>query len=301
MLQTMKNQIAELKIALLSFMAHELLEEELRRAYDIFTLGESGPSPRRDRGFNEWLIHDYLAGDKDPIVDLYSRHERVDEATLTVFKGSVLSCFKVVVSGETVFFKDLFTRKDYPVETTSLLDDEGVILARLYPWEGQYFFLDEITTFEGAFEPHLLKGVMDKFNQAREFLGYLEIEEFLQRNSFLLYAFGNMVDEILEENLDEPEYTVMESLYQVVEPRKVREVLKSHGQIKGILREEGIYQLIIDGLVIGEIVDRRQQLEMNCNSRELMETGKEWVDEHLKDAVLHLKDTVLHLEDVLEN
>ncbi len=301
MMENRQHQIFELKIALLAFMSHELLGEELDKAYRIFSLGMEEPSPQKDRGFNEWLIHDYLVRDKDAIIDIYGANHPVDPEVAATFKGSVFSCFKTVKTGDRVYFKDIFTKEDYLLDSESLVDDEGVILARIYPCQNRYFFLDDVSTFHRDFEPHLLKGIMEKFSEARELLGYLDISEFLRRNTFLLYAYANMVDEVMDQSLEEVEYTVHESLYQVLDQARVAEVLNHHGEIRIILRSEGIYQLILDDLVIGEIIDLKERLEMNCNSEALMDQGKQWIEAHLKEAVIHLKDSRLDLEDVLEN
>jgi hypothetical protein len=53
------EEILELKTDLLNFLSNELLADELKKAHAIFTMEEIADQTHLDRGFNDWIIHDY--------------------------------------------------------------------------------------------------------------------------------------------------------------------------------------------------------------------------------------------------
>ncbi|MBN2261160.1 MAG: hypothetical protein JW702_11475 [Clostridiales bacterium] len=293
------EKILDLKVKLLNFLSTDLLENEIRKAHTIFTLEGQISDLVGVNGFNDWIIHDYLFENKYNLIDIYKANHSIDEDLYNVFNNSKISYFVVVKTASGFILKDIFDKSDYSILNDELLDETGIIFARIYKNGNQYYYVDEMTVFHGGYKDHLIKGIMGKFNESKDLIGYLNIDEFIDRNSFLLYAFANIVDELVNAADEVENYDIYEAVYIIENRSSVDKVLKGSEGIRIIAADEGIYQLIDDGVVLGEIIDLKSKLEFDFITAEALERGKVIIEILFENTLIHLTDQVVVVEDLL--
>lgn len=293
------EKLMALKVELMHFLDNEVLEMELEKAYRRFKPDDIEDAPEMDRGFNDWIIHDYEFEGGHRLIDLYRSNHPVDGQLAEAFSRSRISYYQVANAGGKQWLKDLFDHSDYALGNAALLDETAVVFARLYPFEGQYYFLDEYATFDQHYREYLMRGIMTRFTEARDQLGYLEIGDFLRRNTFLLYLFSNIIDDLYLKDGQEDGLEMFSSVYAVTNHEKFMEIVKSHFRIRPLAPEQGIYQLFDEEGLLGEIVDLRDRVEFEYITREAMQTGKEWVETIFGEILVHLEDAVVTLDDLL--
>jgi len=293
------DEILQLKVELLNFLSDESIKKDMKKAYENYTLDKRISQTHGDKGFNDWIIHDYRFEDKYELIDLYRKNKNIDEDLYKSFKNSKVSFFTVVKTEKNFILKDMFDKTDYVIGNIELLDETVIIFARLYPYGDKYYFVDEMTMFDGSYKEHLLKGIMSKFNESKSLTGYLEIKEFIRNNSILLYIFCNVIDDIIDNEDEEETYDIHEAVYAVKDRIMVDEVLRNSDKIAALVLEEGIYQIFEDELILGEIVDLKNKLEIDFRGMKALEEGKELIDRIFGDSLVHISDQIITIDDLL--
>ncbi|MCK5763364.1 MAG: hypothetical protein KAH05_04525 [Clostridiales bacterium] len=293
------DEILQLKVKLLNFLSDESLKEDMEKAYKKYVSDKQISEAHGDKGFNDWIIHDYRFQDKYELIDLYKENSHVDENLYKSFRNSKISFFTVVKTENNFILKDLFDKTDYVIGNIELLDETGIIFARIYPYNNNYYFVDEMTIFNGSFKEYLLKGIMSKFAEAKNSIGYLEINEFIRNNSILLYIFSNIIDDTIGIESEEESYDIHEAVYAVKDRIKVDEVLRNSEKIMILALEEGIYQIVEDKLTLGEIVDLKNKLEIDFRGIDALNEGKELINKIFGDSLVHLSDKIITIDDLL--
>lgn len=293
------EKMMALKVELLHFLMNELLEEELEHAHRLFTMGESTEETQLDRGFNDWVIHDYEFEGGYRLIDLYRSNHDVEDTLAQALANSRVSYYSVLATEGRQIMKDLFDHSDYPIGNTVLLDETAVLFTRLYPQGGQYYFLDELTTFDQHYKEYLMRGIMTRFAEAREQLGYLEIGEFLRTNSFLMYVYANIIDDLYIASAESDSLDMFSAVYAVTDHAAFLELVRQHVQIRPLAPEQGVYQLFDEEGLLGEIVDLREKVEFEFISRETLEKSKALIGEIFGDILIHLEDAMITLDDLL--
>ncbi len=293
------ENLMELKAQMLHFLSNELLSQELEKAYKQFTLGEVAEETQLDRGFNDWIIHDYIFEGQYALIDLYKSNHEVDESLVKAFSESRISYYTLVKTGNNLILKDLFDHSDYLLGNEVLLDETAVHFSRLYPYAGKYYFLDEMTTFDQSHRESLLKGIMTRFNEAKNTIGYLGIGEFIKQNSFLLYVYSNIVDDLYVATEESDSFDMYSSVYVISKRDEFEKLIQSDFHIRALAKEHGIYQLY-DGLgLLGEIVDLKDKVEFEFISLESLEMGKALIEEVFGKILVHVEDAIVKLDDLL--
>lgn len=293
------ENLMELKAQMLHFLSNELLSQELEKAYEQFTLGEVAEETQLDRGFNDWIIHDYIFEGQYHLIDLYKSNHEIDEKLAKAFAESRISYYTLVKTGNNLILKDLFDHSDYLLGNEVLLDETAVHFTRLYPFSGKYYFLDELTTFDQSHRESLIRGIMTRFSEAKNTIGYLEIGEFIKKNSFLLYIYSNIVDDLYVASDESESFDMYSSVYVISNRDDFERLMKSDFHIRALAKEHGIYQLY-DGLgLLGEIVDLKDKVEFEFISLESLETGKKLIEEVFAETLVHVEDLVVKLDDLL--
>jgi hypothetical protein len=293
------EEILELKTDLLNFLSNELLSDELKKAHAIFTMDEVVDQTHLDRGFNDWIIHDYQFEEQHSLIELFKANHEVDEHLSNAFAASKISYFSVMTVNGKQILKDIFDHTDYQIGNDTALDETAVIFTRVYPHMGIYYFVDEMIAFDNSYRESLIKGIMEKFNETRELLGYLDVTEFIARNRFLLYIYTNIIDELyLLQNQDEG-LDMYSSVYAVMDREGFLKKLKENFHIKPLAPEHGVYQLFDDEGLVGEIVDLKDKVEFEYISQEALQAGKSLIEQIFESSLVHLEDAMVSLEDLL--
>ncbi|MEA3422367.1 MAG: hypothetical protein U9Q80_00925 [Bacillota bacterium] len=293
------DDILQLKVKLLNFLSDESIKKDMEKAYSEYVSDKQISGAHGDKGFNDWVIHDYRFNGKYELIDLYKKNNHVDDNLYKSFKNSKISFFSVLKTEKSFILKDIFDKTDYVIGNIELLDETGIIFSRIYPYNNNYYFVDEMTIFDGSFKEYLLKGIMSKFVEAKNLIGYLEINEFISNNSMLLYVFSNIIDDTIGIESEEESYDIHEAVYVVKDRVKVDEVLKNSDKIGILALEEGIYRIIEDKLILGEIVDLKNKLEFDFRGVEALNEGKELIDDVFGDSLVHLSDQIITIDDLL--
>ncbi len=292
------DEILQVKVKLLNFLSDESIEDDMKKAYKYYVSDRQISGTHSDKGFNDWVIHDYRFKGKYELIDLYKENNIIDDDVYKSFKNSKISFFNVLKTENNFILKDLFDKTDFAIGNIELLDETGIIFARIYPYNNQYYFVDEMTIFDGSFKEYLLKGIMSKFAEAKNLIGYLAIDEFIKSNSILLYVFSNVIDDTIDTE-DEEDYDIHEAIYAVKDRIKVDEALRNSENIMILALEEGIYQIVEDKLILGEIIDLKNKLEIDFRGVEALDEGKKLVDKIFGDSLVHLSDQIITIDDLL--
>lgn len=293
------EKILLLKTDLLNFLSNDLFLKDLDKAHQIFTPDEMISEAHKDNGFNDWIIHDYLFNDEHKLSELFEANHEIDYDIFDPFRQSKISYFTVMKVNEKVILKDIFDNSDYELGNDVLIDETAIIFARIYPYKGKYYFVDEMISFEAQYKEKFILGIMEKFNESREKFGYVSITEFVQSNTFLLYLYSNIIDEIYNVQDIEESFEMYNSVYAIVDREKVDQKISEEFLIHDLASEIGVYQLYDDEGLLGEILDLKDKIEFEFISREMLEKGKKLIETIFGEALVHLQDDVLSIDDLL--
>jgi len=294
------EKIRQLKIELLNMFTDENLKNEMEIAYSKFIQNDIALEIQIDKGFNEWLINDYLFNSKTKLIDIYKEKNEIDTKLYNSYKKSIISFFIINKINNKYILKDVFDKRDYELGNDELLDETAIVFARLYLFDGKYYFVDEFTLFDSTYKEKLLKGIMDKFINAREKIDYLDISEFIEMNPILLYLFSNVIDDIVVMNEENENLEVYETNYSIVDREKVSLILGKEKSIVSIDNYDGIYEIYQDDELLGEIIDYKSKLEFNFSSEEMREKGKSIIENIFGDSIIHINDKIVTLDDLLK-
>lgn len=293
------EKILLLKTNLMNFLSNDLFLKDLDKAHQIFTPDEMISEAHRDNGFNDWIIHDYLFNNEHKLTELYEANYEIDYEIFDSFRRSKISYFTVMKVNEKVILKDIFDNSDYELGNDTLLDETAIIFARIYPYKGKYYFVDEMLSFDAQYKEKFILGIMEKFNESREKLGYVSITEFIQTNTFLLYLYSNIIDEVYNVQDIEENFEMYNSVYVIVNREIVEKKIAEETLIHDLASEIGVYQLFDDEGLLGEILDLKDKIEFEFISIEMLEKGKKLINKIFGEALLHLQDDVVSIEDLL--
>lgn len=293
------EKIRQLKIELLNMFTDENLKNEMEIAYSKFIQNDIVLEIQIDKGFNEWLINDYIFNSKTELIDIYKEKNEIDTKLYNSYKKSVISFFSINKINDKYILKDVFDKRDYELGNDELLDETAIAFARLYPFDGKYYFVDELALFDAKYKEKLLKGIMDKFTKAREKNDYLDISEFVEINPVLLYLFSNIIDDVVIMNEENESFEVYEANYTIVSREKVSTILEKEESIVSVYSDDNIYEFYNDGELLGEIIDYKSKLEFNFLSDETRIIGKNIAENIFGDSIIHINDMIVTLDDLL--
>ncbi len=167
-----QNLFAELIDELLYFGSGAQFEQEINDAKDIFSKTDQQEIQlSTDAGFNDWYIHDYKLKSELYIADLYRKDNDLNKdqkEILDSVSASILSVFEVRGEEGSYFLKDIFTQRDYGIESQEeieFLDKKSLQFIRLYPYKGQFVLNTESKSLGYNFKEILVKTFMEQYNK----------------------------------------------------------------------------------------------------------------------------------------
>ena len=257
--------------------------------------------------FSEYLIYDFIA--KDGTTVLKGIDERADtmnvpEEIMAMMKGSKLSAYEVYALAGKCFYKDIFTKVDFVVNTEDAGPAGMLFIGRLYPVASGY-----APKLTGRYMPinhreSLLLGVMNRMKLDEDIHGRTDPGYFVSKNPELFYWFQQAIDhvEIINEVDEEELYQVYVSYYGFESRKAVKEKLITLEHL--VLEEDDGATTVFshrndEGMLISEWVLTHNMLEVNAVSELHRKSGKDYLEMSLGNLVAHLHDKVENLDTIL--
>ncbi len=272
-----QNLFAELIDELLYFGSGAQFEQEINDAKDIFSKTDQQEIQlSTDAGFNDWYIHDYKLKSELYIADLYRKDNDLNKdqkEILDSVSASILSVFEVRGEEGSYFLKDIFTQRDYGIESQEeieFLDKKSLQFIRLYPYKGQFVLNTESKSLGYNFKEILVKTFMEQYNKYAKSLGVAEVEEFAYNNPLMVYKIVHILEDLDAETMyDNDEYLVYQSVFLYTELNKILEIMNNHPLFECSLEEGGsyvykLYETEAKENIISEIVLCDNRLESEC-------------------------------------
>ena len=296
MIKNINEAIEEILISL----ATDEYKEEVSRALNIYKRPFSNFDLELDieHGFNQWLIHDYKSSDGTKIAEKIL----TDKTIIDTIKNALYSVFKVHHEKNHVIFKDVLTNVDYVVESDQLFEDRDLICIRLYPVQGRYTVIDNPEFHEPSLETTIRKSVMTKYNEYCSTNEPMSIEVFIKEHSQLIYHLTNIIHYYENQLEDDVDLSVFVAEFAI----KEREILldsllkTEHFQIIESYDDEMILNILDDQIQIGEAVVIHDRLEIETNSKGMLDIAKDIVVKHSQERAVFIKEAKMTIDDLLQ-
>lgn len=286
---------------LLLSLSESEYSEEIEYAFNIFKRPFSHFDLDVDieHGFNGWLIHDYKFRDGQTLAKKVLDSDQM----ISIITESVYSVFLVNHEKQNIVFKDLFTGRDYVLNTEQAFEAGDLLSVRLYPVGEKYLVLDNAEFYEPSMEQSIRQSVMSKYNEYCSSNEPIGIDVFVKEHSQLVYHLTNIIHYYEAELEEESDLAVFIAEYGI----KEREILldsllaTDYFQIIETYEDEMTLILLDDGIQIAELLVTSHKLEIEANSKAELSLSRSILDQHADGRAAFLKEAELSLDDVLNN
>lgn len=296
MIVKINNAIDEILISL----AKETYKEEVKKALALYKKPFNNLDLDIDieHGFNSWLIHDYKLADGTKLARKILKAKDMVE----IIESAVYSAFKVHHEKKHLIFKDVFTNIDYVIESDQNFEDGDLICIRIYGIGSKFTVVDNPEFHDHALESTIRKSVMSKYNEYCSSNEPMAIDVFIKEHSQLIYHLTNIIQFYESEMEDEVDLSVYVAEYAVKERKQLLEDLlaSDHFLMIESYDDEIILNLLDDGKQIGESVVTHDRLEIETNSKDMLDIAKNIVKEISNGRAIFIKERKLTIDELLQ-
>lgn len=296
MIVKINEAIEEILISL----TEDQYKKEVKKAFDIYKRPFNHFDLEIDieHGFNSWFIHDYKFSNGKKIASLVLN----DKDTIQTIENSLYSTFMVHHEKNHVIFKDVFTNMDYIIESDQLFENGDLVCIRIYPVGSKHTVIDNPEYHDQGLEKTIRKSVMAKYNEYCSNNEPIAIDVFIKENSQLVYHLTNIIQYYESEMEEDVDLFVHVAEYAVKEREHLLDLLlaSENFQIIESYDDEMILNVIDDGIQIGEAVVTHDRLELEMNSKGMLDIAKDLVKEIAKDKAVFIKEGKLTIDDLLQ-
>ena len=289
-----------------SFMDMKILEEtiDLMTGHYLKTAGENFVNAKRaifvgnddDYIYNEGAFLDWLVCDRN--IDYKKISNKSNEQLINAVKNSYFSIFEVLEIDNNIFVKDIFTGDDFKLENNEDLNYHMIFAGRIIELEIGRYYLKVFSEYDKELKKIFYSGLMKKYNEWFSEKGHIDIKEFINKESVILYKFLSIYDTISLNEEDE-EYYVYQIEYIFADKGSVKELLEKEAEFIDECEDGRVYGLNIDEIYFVEVVLSENKLEVETSSEDLIEKCKDRIIKIFGDKVRHLKDLKLFIDDLL--
>ncbi|MBI9014854.1 MAG: hypothetical protein JEZ08_21675 [Clostridiales bacterium] len=285
---------------ILTSLTTDEYKDEVSKAFNIYKRPFSNFDVEIDieRGFNQWLIHDYKLSDGTKIAEKIL----TDKTMIDTIQNALYSVFKVHHEKNHIILKDVLTNKDYVLESDQLFEEGDLVCIRLYPVNNKYTVIDNPEFHDMSLETTIRKSVMSKYNEYCSSNEPMSIEVFIKEHSQLIYHLTNIIKYYENELEEEVDLSVFVAEFAI----KEREVLldnllaTDHFQIIETYEDEMILNVLDDGIQIGEAVVTHDRIEIETTSKGMLDIAKDILENCSEERAVFIKEGKMTIDDLLQ-
>lgn len=253
------------------------------------------------KGFFDWLVHDYKINGKH-ILDILKENKEIDCEVYEGIKNSYISVFNIIKTKNNVILKDIFTGNDFRLLEDLNIDDEGILLTRVYPYKDGYLLLEN-QAYADSFKSTFKKSILEKYNEYCAVYEPMDIEEFIKSKSLLVYKFYEVVENVIEEEHNHDDYYVYQGTFMIQDMDKFNDIIKKLDFVKfdDEFDSERIYSVYDSSIsnILAEMVIKLKTIEIECSAKEYLDTVCQMLEEAFESSIVHVKNEVLSIDDIL--
>ena len=334
----LKNAERSLIEKVREFTDHPRFDEEVNEAFNVFW-SDVEPSPEEVVWFIDWFTHDYrLRSGFTPIELFY--HEKAEELSanereiLRKWLDTYLSVYEVhrVDEGIGVLVRDLLMGGEFfvhDVNTSKAVSKWDILVARIHPDKGQNRFSGAGKIYGQNMTKKLLDYLKDEWRAYRRDFPDESKKDFLKERGYVFNFFAQTLeDEALRgirlSTVEGDEMIFCDAVFDVTDFEEAVKGLRGHEDFHREDAEEIRYGWVEMGesanftaerarlngapppvkslgtRILGRITLSRDELTLECTSRERLEEGKKLLTQRLGDAIVHRGDAFRGVEEALE-
>ncbi len=296
----MLNKISQSVEQILVALAEEQYKKEVKYAFDIFKrpFNHFDMGIDIEHGFNQWLIHDYVTRDNSKLaIKVLDEKEMID-----IISNSIYSVFRVHHEKKNVVLKDLFTAKDYTLDSEQVFEDGDIVSVRLYPVKSKYVIVENAEFYEQTMHATIRKSVMSKYNEYCSSNQPVAIEMFIKESSQLIYHLTNIIHHY-ESQLETDDMEVHIAEYGIKEREILLDALlkTSYFQIIETYGDEMTIILLDDFVQIAEVLVTSHKLEIEALTKVHMTLAREILEKYAESRAVFIQERELTVDELLND
>lgn len=295
----MKKDIQNLLDKGLMIMSQDKNKAIVAKAMDLYVSPFSDKTMREDhtKDFTMWFLHDYKQLGKS----IFEIND-INSPALENLQESLVSIFKVNYENKNMIFKDIFTNKDYKIDSDQFFDDGDLVQVRIYPVEDYYILLDEPLYFDTEYEKTIRKSIMYQYNNYCSVHGPIAIEDFIKSQSHMIYHLMTIIEYYEQVLQDDENLHVYVAKYKIEDKDSILDLILDSEDFQ--LIEHNKYETLIHHLsdegVLAEVLVTSQWLEIECVSESILSLTQSVVESLIKDEGTFVSVDHLRLDDLID-
>lgn len=294
-------EIDRVKDQLFSIISKDQYKSEVSRAENLYRAGIE--EQVIDSSFNDWLIFDYRLSSDKKLLEVLLEEVTDDEeiSLIRQMNQSFVSFFEVNSDENETYLKDVVTKRDYVLDVSKKMEN-SIVLARIMPYNHKYYVITFIESWDKSQITSIRKSVFAMYNDYCKEHKNVTIDQFIKNNSLLFYKYLAIYKDVKYNSLTEEENLyVHQSVFAIKKMEAFKEKLEESNILRLKTKEYNypIYELIVDGFIISEVVLLGQTIEVECKSKEDLEDANQIIKECFTSSIEKVKEETLNIEDLL--